>query len=442
MLVVWGFLFQHSVANGEDARLFIQSPRPMAAAVLALSEQTGACINYEDPRYTFPGDVERLVPGEPILQPRVSGIWFTYQRDEETESVIRKLLDTHDQAGNSGRFKVSKIDSVFNVSPTHTRDDAGEWVPHESVLDRRISVSFKEVSYFEALQTVCSLASRAPFTDALGFGVNASNLLMQSRCTLDFQDESVRVILCRMIADCNEQLLHGKPYQLTWQARCGPKGEADNGNYVFTIVPVEREQRQSTKLFIEDRRPIAASLKILGETFDIRSGYEDPVFECACDLIGGVVPSGDQLRAGWDGSASASEIVEAVLSGTMRQNFSFTERNGRFRVFPTAVRDANGELKSFDALIGRKIVLPAGTAEATEVFSRLSVSLAAGSTRAINVGADLTSSAVSKEIVLPDGESRMAADVIDDAVKQIDEKLSWQLIHDPTTGNYTLEFAK
>jgi hypothetical protein len=106
-------------------------PRPLDQAIIAVREEYGLLVDYEDPIYTAADLVDdtdpawkETHPGRPSVT-RVRGNSFSSSYSEATvtfpasrEEPLRKILSDYNQSGNPGQFKLVKENkSRFAVVP-------------------------------------------------------------------------------------------------------------------------------------------------------------------------------------------------------------------------------------------------------------------------------------------------------------------------------------
>lgn len=128
------------VKGAERMGLDVYAGRPMAEAVIALSEQLGVLITYEDPPFRYREDVVPVSPGSATIVPMSASLTYDYDREAGAEAVIRGLMMRWVDSGHIGEFGVVKTDGIYNIIPTKYRNWSGELVPHDSVLDTRITL--------------------------------------------------------------------------------------------------------------------------------------------------------------------------------------------------------------------------------------------------------------------------------------------------------------
>ena len=159
--------------QAKDDFLVVNGARPVADAVVELMKRHPVVVTYEDPRYTYAGDLKDVTDEirNPLAPPRrpdaprvfvpVGGqIEVRYAVSTETNKPtdLRATLESVVQAKLAvpagGRFRVEQSGSVFHVVASEVRDPTGRWVEHTSVLDVPITLASGERSGHERVSAI------------------------------------------------------------------------------------------------------------------------------------------------------------------------------------------------------------------------------------------------------------------------------------------------
>lgn len=241
----------------------VTDPRPLAAVADLLELKYGVMINYEDPPYLFPGDIQDVTatvakpesraghPGLRIWVPRGGSISLSYLAKPPSEAaattpLLENVVAAHEAAGNPGTFKVEAIDSVLNLVPLQVKNREGKLELAEAPLDTSITIPAQRLSAWAAVKLVCAEVSRIS-GKTVQPGTAPANLLFNTRTSVIAQNEPARNVLVRVLSTLSwaHGVSSGSVPKVTWRLFYGP----DTGDYVlnFHIVMVEVDTPQGNK---------------------------------------------------------------------------------------------------------------------------------------------------------------------------------------------------
>jgi hypothetical protein len=196
---------QHAVVNANDAR-------PLAQAVVALRQEYGWKIDYEDPIYA----ASELIP-VPIVDPdmlathpnakralRPSGGAFssTYPEDlssgmntdQQRRDIFEHLLADYAKSGNPGHFEL-------RLTASGRFDVIGNSDSEAALLDKKLSLIMDGVAYVEIEKLLRLVQQQTGHKVGLGFA--PINALMHCTVSRSFSAESARVILLETLGTCH-----------------------------------------------------------------------------------------------------------------------------------------------------------------------------------------------------------------------------------------------
>ena len=205
-----GWPQQQHVAN-----VVTKTSRPLVELAQALVLKEGWLVDYEDPAYTFPGDLVDVTktqtsaafraanPGKQVLGVRSNSVAFSFPfRTVSPEldnpvALISALLAVNEQAGNPGIFKVISSGRHLQIVPDQIKNAAGIMTPQMNPLDRPLNFpdavrSGSEIVYLIRDQ----LRSGGVNT---GIGTIPTNYLNQTEMSIGATGEPARAVLLRMI---------------------------------------------------------------------------------------------------------------------------------------------------------------------------------------------------------------------------------------------------
>jgi hypothetical protein len=215
----------------QDRRdLHVDDARPVARAIEMLtSRHPGVVVTYEDPRYSYIGDMRDVtseVRTQPsrgvarrVLVPFGGSIDLSYHVHSETdapvdwEATLQAVLESHAVLASGGRFRVEQAGSIYHVVPTAVRDASGEWADQASVLDALITIPPQELGGIEILTVILEKVTEAAGVRVV-MGTIPLNVLINYRGRIEVYAEPARGVLAKALQGIDESL--------TWRLLYGP----------------------------------------------------------------------------------------------------------------------------------------------------------------------------------------------------------------------------
>jgi hypothetical protein len=200
--------------------LTIEDPRPIAKALELLQSKYGYVVTYEDPRYTYEGDlkdVSQQMTGSVDPRHRIRtlvpvggavniSVPTTAIDSRTLTPVLSQLLQSHAALQKGGHFRLLEEGGVFHVIPTEVQDRSGNWQPQSSLLDSTITVpKLTNADGMTMLDAICESLTRGSGARVL-VGTVPVNMLMQHRGDLEANSEVARAVLLRALAFSSPQL--------------------------------------------------------------------------------------------------------------------------------------------------------------------------------------------------------------------------------------------
>jgi len=234
----------------QDERHFVDDPRPVAQAIMEITDSYPVVITYEDPRYEYSGDIRDVTeqvrnPLNPnaaasdrrVLVPRGGLLQFTYKTSPDTgqpsdmADALAAILEANDWADFGGRFEIRQSGDVFHVIPVQVRDAEGQWVHQGSILDTPITISPRQLNGYEALELILEKVSDATGIRVASTGGRFLNTLMPYTGRIEAQNEPARDVLLRT--------LHAVSERFTWRLLFGPDVRYYALNLRLVAAPAE-----------------------------------------------------------------------------------------------------------------------------------------------------------------------------------------------------------
>jgi hypothetical protein len=218
-----------AVAQTNSVSIYVDDARPVAEAILSLTDNYPVVITYEDARYEYAGDLEDVTDairnplGPPatrrVIVPRRHVLQASYDVPIETgrpdiAQALRNILAANDVGTAGGRFRVIDAGGVFHVVPAQVRDGRGVWVEQGSVLDTPISVLVDSVDGHALLEAVVAEINEAAGVRVLLNSQGFMNTFARNKSSVQADGEPARDVLLRS--------LHSISRGFTWRMFYSP----------------------------------------------------------------------------------------------------------------------------------------------------------------------------------------------------------------------------
>jgi hypothetical protein len=200
--------------------LSVNKPRPIAAAMEMLERKYGVIITYEDAPYIHETDVEDQTSpawrqshpnGPRALIPKRGHLEITYQispgpiKSNDIRLVVQKLLDTHADKNNPGRFRLLQEGEMLHIIPMQVRDSSGYFVSIDSILDTTISFPAQERKVSTTLKLITNTVSQVKGVKFV-IGMAPLNLLDRTSFNRGANNEKARDVLISALKTTNSKL--------------------------------------------------------------------------------------------------------------------------------------------------------------------------------------------------------------------------------------------
>lgn len=215
------------VASGQTTKaIVVNDPRPLSEAIFQLERVLGQPVTYEDPAiYAHPDDyVDKTAEYRGravrrVLLPRGGRLQFTFNSSEptgtraQTTALVTRLIQTFNKAYPDGvQFELRDTGPVYHVVPMVVRQRTGAIVPHDSPLDRPITVVAQDIDAMSAISKILTAVKTQRGSNIL-LGQVPINLLVRVKVRLASDTESARTLLVRVLQKVSPTL--------SWRLWCG-----------------------------------------------------------------------------------------------------------------------------------------------------------------------------------------------------------------------------
>jgi hypothetical protein len=200
--------------------LSVNKSRPIAGAIDILERKYGVIITYEDAPYINEMDVEDQTSpawrqshpkGPRALIPKRGLLEITYQtsqgpiKSDNIRPLVQKLLDTHAEKNNPGRFRLLQEGEILHIVPMQVRDSSGYFVNIDSILDIPISFPEQERKVSTTLELITNAVSQIKGIKFV-IGMVPLNLLDRTSFSRGSNNEKARDVLVRALKATNGKL--------------------------------------------------------------------------------------------------------------------------------------------------------------------------------------------------------------------------------------------
>ncbi|MEN6533842.1 MAG: hypothetical protein ABFD89_09285 [Bryobacteraceae bacterium] len=232
------------ITNGQtpltiDAEAVITSARPLDDAADMLEHKFGWVITYEDPVWSFAGEVVDLVPVRKpgtrrFLAPRpgqlpIGALLSTAGERPDKGSLVSKIIQAHDDAGNPGSFKIVSDGDFLHLIPTFAKGVGGGREAVSPLLDTPIHTPIDETTPSLAIRQIIDEVSR---TRGIQIDIDMSWRSDQIvfgplRTRVDATGQPARSLLLKILKEANRPL--------TWRLLCEPSLPDHQGFCALTL---------------------------------------------------------------------------------------------------------------------------------------------------------------------------------------------------------------
>lgn len=207
------------------ARIVVESGRPLASAALELATQYGWQINYEDPPFLDPQDLQDVTamvsrtpnPEHRVLFPKGGTLEAEFPlsagKPENPAHILQSLIEAHHQKGNPGLFRLEQRGSVFTIVPTGVKDKRGQLIDQKSLMDTHISLAIQEGTLEIMVNAITAAVTQTSGTK-VGVFTAPINFFYQTKVRLNTNSGTARDLL--------QSTLDASGAKLAWQLRCDP----------------------------------------------------------------------------------------------------------------------------------------------------------------------------------------------------------------------------
>jgi len=433
--------------------LMIHASRPMAELARAVANGFGAVVTYEDPRFASARDTFPVIPNASARVPRHQSLCVTYAQAATAEQVLTAALGEHNATGHGGRFAMVKNQGILGLVPTHCENEEGQVVKHRSILDRNVSFVLKEdATCLEAMNALVRSLSRSNPEEDVKLGRFPRASLKRTRYPHLNVSKRARDVLTEILVIQNRSLLE-RGIQITWQLwYFPPVSRTAKAMWGLYFMKVQGSAIKPIMMRVLTVRPMSTVLEMLQRRYAVVVTYEEPVYQCRCDVLGkaGTVQArlaGGIIRLGW---ALEQDSVEQVLPMLMKTRieprdtdrmFAVREAEaGRYHVYPMKARNVQGDLIPVKPLMSKRITLKMEKVTSAKAIEAVCAAVSNGGPPvALAPGSPPIAKTLERPLPGPlVTDAQEARDVLGRVLWAADPELSWQCLFDPGTGKHRL----
>jgi hypothetical protein len=201
---------------------------------MMLEGRYGWVITYEDPRYSYAGDIADVTEkvrrdlhkyrkgGAPrVLIPKGGELSFQYNVNRQTNlpinpgDVVQQLLDAQSASANAGRFRMEQHDKIIHVIPSAVNDRSGTLMPQQSILDTVVTLAEEERTALKTLESLCGSITRVTQTRVV-VGSVPLGLFLQHKDRQRIVGKTAREVLVQLFKRIDNEI------KLSWQVLYDP----------------------------------------------------------------------------------------------------------------------------------------------------------------------------------------------------------------------------
>lgn len=208
---------QTSIVNIQASR-----SRPLQAALDQLEKQLGVPINYEDPRYACPEELQDVTaqeqspaqkaanPTARIIVPKggtlklAATVPASVPKTADVLPLITQLRVQHEANAYAGRFSVTLIGGAYTVQPVSARNAACIWAPVVPALETRVSFPTQRRDATETVNLVLSAVSKQ-VNAKIGLGTIPIHSFINRAVMVGSADQPANVALMQVLQEISAQ---------------------------------------------------------------------------------------------------------------------------------------------------------------------------------------------------------------------------------------------
>jgi hypothetical protein len=224
------------LAYGQGVIFSVTDAKPLAEAAQLFELRYGIPISYEDPAYSWAGELGDATDPE-FAKSHPNGLRGLYLKGSRTlvlrgdphqavrsasdaMPLLQSLVDDHLKAGYPRQFKLIPNGDGIDIVPTAVKNAAGILVADESLLETRITLPELQRTAGQTLDAICE-AIRTSTGKNIGVASNQFQSLYWV-VTLGANNEPARTVLQRTLAGLHTNSAGAQIPKAAWSLMYGP----------------------------------------------------------------------------------------------------------------------------------------------------------------------------------------------------------------------------
>lgn len=429
-------LFVHAgitLAAGETKHVEIIAPRALYEGIKLLESQFGEPVSYEEPAYIFSEDLQPLFPSSRSLIPKRRRISIHYNESEGLGTALEKLVSAYVRQSGSAEFEIhTDTTGLISVAADVSRDSVGKRKPYRSPL-------------LSPIDTIPQIYSLGRVFELVGSAVsNQIDRYVYRNLNRAFITNSYQLIVTKptrynareLLNDVLTQFNHSSGVKASWSLLRSPQTD----DAVLGVHLIGSPREGDHLLRITGQRPLDLTLSVLEQAFHCTIGYEDPPYQCPCELLSdynGIAraPNGGVISFSYASTDAVDKILDRLLDEYYKQgnpgHFQATNLgSGVFSVYPAAIKNTEGEKIPVQALSTE--ILCTNAQSIGEAISNMTNKARLGQL-------DLDSDAMRflSAVKMPERPLRMDK-FLAQTFSDVDSSKTWRILYDPASTNWVL----
>ena len=347
ILVFSSFLYCACGQAAQLRNLYIIAPRALYEGILILEKVFKVPISFEEQAYEYAGDSIPLYSNSVARIPRYRTIVVQYDAAAGPQEAIQRLLDAYHKEPGTPIYSclVAQSGAGFVIKPQRVSVNNVRDSDYESTLDKIIDYKPNEGDSLESV----ILNIRNAYTNTTRSKVYCYTPKFNGQI---IKWDSVRTLGRKSVAQYLEAVVNeynrlGEGL-ISWSLLREP----DTKDEVMGCHIIAEISQGEHQLCVIGPRPLSSALAIIQKHFGSIIGYEDPPFECTCDIISDLnglpqIPSGGSITFTYSPTNSAEQVLRSLLDSYAFQGntgmFSMCSPAANvFTIFPVKGRNKQG----------------------------------------------------------------------------------------------------
>lgn len=429
----------------EICKLRIYSPRPLADAALAIAEDFGEAISYEEALYDASHELRSLVPNGADRVPASTKLVFDYSRNGNAQEAVAQAVTAAARSVPERYAFRASANGALAILPAAEKQPT---LP----LDTPVDLGAGAITTRAAIDQLVNRINQAVPHVEVRIGGLPVRIAEDVRLNPTLAPRTGRDLLSYIAAEWTARGGGDKQF-FTWHLRFVPEDSSlELKVYVLAFFSIERIRPGKGSVFlVESEHPIADAATLLENHYRVPIIVEEPAARCPCNLLGGPAPantglSGGSVKLRWNENETLPDVLRRLLdsdrrgdnnSGKELYDLELTRRGAVIKA--ARMRNTDGNVIPYAALLDSNLSRQLQSASASlsvpqicELLGTPTAQVAAAQPTAVDASIATLTLRNDKQ------PNTTLAKLLDTGLGANDGNVSFRLLYDPTIQGHRL----